>query len=219
MNKAITLLLFLVHGVNAACPCESLNSYCQYASASSPCPRAGVCHGFPNVTCNCDNCPTSTSACKGCSSPSPGPSPGPSPSPTPGSPCPAGYVMCNCYCAKGDTIYGSFACNCKNYKPLPASEQPLCCGGPNGFDAWCAKQGTPAATNPKCTNQTTSGTPTQPEDYYQYGMHNRRCVKGSCKAYYCDNPGPSYPLGCGGGMDIYGNSFTQIMKQGLRGDN
>ena len=43
-------------------------------------------------------------------------------------------------------------------------------------------------------------------------------MKGSCKAYFCDNPGPSYPLGCGG-MDIFGNQFTQIMKQGLRGDN
>ena len=102
---------------------------------------------------------------------------------------------------------------CKNYKPLPASEQPICCGGPEGFDSWCAKKGTPAATNPKCTNQTTSGTPTPPGDYYQFGMNNRRCVKGSCKAYFCDNPGPAYPLGCGG---MEGHEFLQAMH-GLRG--
>ena len=207
----VLLVLFCLstpYMAKAVCPCDSLGTYCQYAPPDSPCPRKGVCHGYPNSTCSCDSCPNPDSSCKGCSpspGPTPGPSPGPAPGPTPGpsptpsppGPCPDGYVQCNCYCDAGDTIYGSFGCNCENYKPLPASQQTKCCGGEYGFDAWCAKAGTQSAKNAKCSNQTTSGSPTPPEDFYQFGTY-RRCVKDRCNAYFCDNPKPDYPTGCQG---------------------
>ena len=56
----------------ADCPCEALGSWCHYAPASAPCPRANVCHGT-DVTCDCDTCPTSGASCTGCNAPPPTP--------------------------------------------------------------------------------------------------------------------------------------------------
>lgn len=102
--------------------------------------------------------------------------------------CPNGESCCLCSCDQGDYTVGSFSCNCdKKHKPLPNEDQPECCGGQFGFDAWCLKKGSPAAHNLQCSNQTTSGTPVPDKDFYEFGTKHR-CVPGQCKSGFCDNP-------------------------------
>ena len=105
--SAQSFLKTIVRNANAEedCPCSALGSWCQYAPAHEPCPRANLCHGT-NVTCDCDTCPTSGKSCTGCDGPSPGPTPGPSPTP----PAPAacgngtGPAFYECLCDVGSVF-------------------------------------------------------------------------------------------------------------------
>lgn len=72
--------------------------------------------------------------------------------------------------------------------------------------AWCAKKGTASATNPTCTNQTVTGSPTPLSDFYEYGDF-KRCVYQRCNAGYCDNPKPD-PQPYSGSNDSYVGKFT-----------
>jgi hypothetical protein len=187
----LAALALMASCATATCPCEALGTWCQYAPPHSDCPRQNVCHGT-TTPCDCDSCPTNTSSCAGCK---------PTPPPVPGkkcesvSDCPDGWSCCMCNCNFGDTPFGDFSCNCNDkHKPLPVSQQPTCCGGPDGLAAWCAKAGTSSATNPQCTNKTTSGAPTPSSDFYEFGLF-RRCVNGPCHAGFCDNPIPPHQ-GC-----------------------
>ena len=158
----------IVRNVNEAagtadCPCAAENSWCNYAPLSSPCPRANVCHGS-TTPCDCDSCPTTGSSCTGCNGPSPGPSPGPTPGPSPQpgawcehpSDCQSDEICCLCNCDFGDAALGDFGCNCDaKGKAKPNSDQPHCCGGQSGLEAWCAKAGTPSFANPKCNSTST----------------------------------------------------------------
>jgi hypothetical protein len=106
--------------------------------------------------------------------------------------CEDDETCCLCNCDAGDAALGTFGCACTDKgKPKPNSQQPHCCGGPVGFEAWCAKAGTPSFMAPKCNATSVFGVPTPASDFYKYGQHHR-CVKntgtGACNAGYCDNP-------------------------------
>jgi len=180
--------------VQETCPCVALNTYCNYASAKSPCPRQGVCHGT-TTTCGCDNCPgfPGNTACKGCT-----PSPGPAPSPPVDrwcnhpSDCPETHTCCTCLCHEADEFVGFFDCKCKNGdKALPNAEQNACCGKPvDNFGAgplWCMKAG---AGKPMCSSHESEGVPTPAANYYQAG-HIQRCAI-NCNTAFCDNK-PALP--------------------------
>jgi hypothetical protein len=197
------MLAFYLFSSSAAaqCPCDAIGSFCNYAPTSQPCPRTNVCHGT-TTPCGCDSCPAPASdpfSCAGCKpGPAPTPTPPAPPAPTPPAPpapvdgkCQEPFSYCRCSCQYGDTALGSFACNCNaHHKALPADQQPNCCGGKYGFDAWCAKPA--AAAKPTCSNQTTSGVPMPSSDFYEFGDYFR-CVPnsasgGPCQAGFCDNP-------------------------------
>ena len=194
-----TFLETIVRNVNeassaASCPCAAENSWCNYGHGD--CPRVNTCKGSL-TPCDCNSCPTTGISCKGCDGPSPSPSP--SPGPKPGawcehpSDCQSDEICCLCNCDFGDAALGDFGCNCdKKGKAKPNSQQPHCCGGESGFEAWCAKAGTPSFKNPKCNSTTTVfGIPTPVSDFVRYGQHHR-CVKEKigCNAGYCDNTSP-----------------------------
>ena len=104
--------------------------------------------------------------------------------------CPDGQSCCMCSCNPGDYTVGSFSCNCdatKKHKPLPNADQPTCCGGQFGFDAWCLRANSTAVNDPKCSSQETSGIPLPNADFYEFGT-THRCVAGQCKSGFCDNP-------------------------------
>ena len=106
--------------------------------------------------------------------------------------CPTGQNCCLCSCDEGDYAVSAFSCNCddtKKHKPLPNADQPTCCGGKYGFDAWCVKKDSPAVNNLQCSSQKTSGFPMPKADFYQFGTKHR-CVAGQCKSGFCDNPSP-----------------------------
>mmetsp|Transcript_2497 Transcript_2497/g.3771 ORF Transcript_2497/g.3771 Transcript_2497/m.3771 type:complete len:199 (-) Transcript_2497:87-683(-) len=105
--------------------------------------------------------------------------------------CGANGVCCLCSCNAGDYAAGSFSCNCDStskHKPLPNADQPACCGGSFGFDAWCVRQNSSSVKNLECTNQTTAGIPSPPENFYQFGTKHR-CVypPHTCNSGFCDN--------------------------------
>lgn len=176
-----------------SCPCAALGTWCQYADDTAPCPRVNVCHGT-TTPCDCNSCPTTASACSGCK---PSPPPPPPPTPTPGKycmhalDCDDDETCCLCNCNYGDGALGTFGCACNDKgKPKPNKDQPHCCGGQFGFEAWCAKAGTSSVKAPMCNDtKTPFGVPTPAENFYKYGQHHR-CVKKSigCNAGYCDNP-------------------------------
>jgi len=132
------------------------------------------------------------------SSPSPGPSPGPS---TLGNWCQqpsdcTGKESCcpTCHCDRGDTAIGLSGCICDKKRHAITESQTSCCGGASGFQAWCAKSGTPASINPKCSSNIPApasgpggGVPTPVDDFYQFRQF-ARCVKHGCNSGYCDNP-------------------------------
>ena len=192
--------------VGLGCPCAAELSWCNYGRGD--CPRVNTCKGSL-TPCDCNSCPTTGISCKGCDGPSPSPSPDPPPSPSPSpkcnstSDCQSDEVCCTCNCDFGDADLGDFGCNCdKDGKMMPDSQQPHCCGGESGLEAWCAKAGTPSFNNPKCNSTSTVfGIPTPVSDFVRYGQHHR-CVKEKigCKAGHCDNTSPdAHTRGaCGG---------------------
>lgn len=107
--------------------------------------------------------------------------------------CGATGMCCMCSCDAGDYNVGSFSCNCdstKKHKPLPNDQQPTCCGGEFGFDAWCLKKDSPAVNNLQCSNQSTAGIPLPASDFYEFSTQKYRCVypPHSCNSAFCDNP-------------------------------
>ena len=164
--------------------------------------------GKPGDTFQCGDAKIVASGCSSGGGPSP-PTPTPTPTPTPGgggkwcqhpSDCQSDEVCCNCNCEFGDADLGTYMCACDSItgKPLAADKQPTCCGGPQGFDAWCAKAGTASFAKPKCTSRTSTGVPTPANEIYPIGQHSR-CVKtidaggSGCGAGSCDNPAPPSP--------------------------
>ena len=114
--------------------------------------------------------------------------------------CEDGLVCCSCPCAEGDTIIGSFGCNCKNGKSLPADQQSDCCGGPEGNIGWCRKGKSSDVSDYQCTKTGPGGVPTPSDQYYQFYKHpggsSHRCTK-NCGGGNCDNPiAPEGVTGC-----------------------
>ena len=193
----ITVASTITSFAAAECPCIALNTYCNYASPTSPCPRAGICHGT-TTPCDCDTCPgpTGNEACAGCSPPPPPPPP-PPPHPVDRwcnhpSDCPDTHTCCTCLCHAADLFVGYFDCKCKNGdKALPNTEQNQCCGKPvDEFGAgpmWCSKAGT---GKPMCSSHDSTGVPTPASNYYQTG-HIQRCAV-NCNTAFCDNK-PALP--------------------------
>ena len=69
----IAALAAFVATTRAECPCASLTpaTFCNYAPADKPCPRANVCHGT-NVSCSCADCASPNPvSCAGCGAPPP----------------------------------------------------------------------------------------------------------------------------------------------------
>jgi len=123
---------------------------------------------------------------------------------------------------------GTFGCNCDpKGKALPNSEQSDCCGGANGFDAWCAKAGTPSFDKPQCTKNSAGGVPTwnhrdpnvppsNNDPIYAMGQHNR-CVPISigCNAGVCDNPltpGPNAGAAARGNHSLWISSVAACRR-------
>lgn len=111
--------------------------------------------------------------------------------------CPNNGRCCMCLCNANDYAVSDFSCNCDHtpqQKPLPMNQQPHCCGGDTGFDAWCIKANTSSVKNYRCSNQTTAGMPTPLENFYQFSNGNYRCVypPHTCNSGFCDNsPAPN----------------------------
>ena len=107
-------------------------------------------NGKPGDTFQCGDPKIVAAECSSGGGPSP-------PTPPPSKPgawcehaaqCQPDEVCCLCNCDFGDAALGEFGCNCKDGKNAPHSEQPHCCGGPYGMDAWCAKAGTQSMYDP-----------------------------------------------------------------------